>query len=46
MIFVVLFGNGHFHNVVSTFIDVVKFNIETLSNIVHINAYLFHIHFS
>ena len=46
MIFVVLFGNGHFHNVVSTFIDVVKLNIETLSNIVHINVYLFHIDFS
>ena len=39
----VLFRNGHFHNVVSTFFNVVKLNVEndnvvsTLSNVVHIN---------
>ena len=44
MIFFVLLGNAHFHNVVSTLTKVVKLNVEkdnvvlTLSNIVHINV--------
>ena len=44
MICFVIFRNGHFHNVVSTFINVVKMDIEndnvasTLSNVVHINV--------
>ena len=41
--FLVLFRNGHFHNVFSTFTNVVKLNVEngnivsTLSNPIHIN---------
>ena len=51
MIFVALFGNGHFYNVVLTFINVVKLDVEKdvvsmLSNVVHINVYLLHMHFS
>ena len=44
MIFCVLLGNAHFHNVVSTLTKVVKLNVEkdnvalTLSSIVHINV--------
>ena len=43
MICFVLFRNSHFHNVVSTFSNVVKLDIEngvnsTLSNVVHINV--------
>ena len=44
MIFFVLFGNGHFHNVVSTLTNVVKLDVEkdnvvsTLSDVVHINV--------
>ena len=40
----VLFGNGHFHNVVSTLTNIVKLDVEkdnvvsTLSNVVHINV--------
>ena len=50
MIFAVVFGNGHFHNVVLTFINVMKLDVEkdfvsTLSDVVHINVYLFHMHF-
>ena len=50
MNFVVVFGNGHFHNVVSTFINVIKLDVEkdvvsALSNVGYINVYLFHMHF-
>ena len=44
MICFVLFRNGHFHNVVSTFTNVVHINVEndnvvsTLSNVVYINV--------
>ena len=44
MVFFVLFGNGHFHNIVLNFINVVKLDVEngnvvsTLSNVVHING--------
>ena len=44
MIFFVLFGNGHFHNAVSTLTNVVKLDFEkdnvasTLSNVVHMNV--------
>ena len=39
MICLVLFGNGHFHNVVSTFTNVVHISVEhVLSNFVHINV--------
>ena len=43
MIFFVLSGNGHFHNVVSALTDIVKLDVEkdnvvsTLPNVVHIN---------
>ena len=46
MIFVVLFGNGHFHNVVSMFIEVAKLDVEKNVNNVHINLYLFHMLFN
>ena len=42
--FFVLFKSGHFHNVVSTFTNVVKLDVEndnvvsTLSNVVHVNV--------
>ena len=50
MNFVVVFGNGHFHNVVSTFINFMELDVEkdvvsALSNVVHINVYLFHMQF-
>ena len=41
---VVLFRSGHFHNVVLTFTNVVKLDVEhdnavsTLSNVVHVNV--------
>ena len=44
MICLILFRNGHLHNVVSTFANVVHINIEndnvvsTLSNIAYINV--------
>ena len=44
IIFFVLFKSGHFHNVVSTFTNVVKLDVEndnvvsTLSNVVHVNV--------
>ena len=44
MICFVPFRNGHFHNVVSTFTNVVRLDVEngnvvsTLSNVVHINV--------
>ena len=44
MICFALFRNGHFHNVVSTFTNVVHINVENdnvvsmLSNVVHINV--------
>ena len=44
MIFFALFGNGHYYNVVSTLINVVKLNVEKdnvvlmLSNVVHTNV--------
>ena len=43
MIFFALFRSGHFHNIVSTFTNVLKFDVEndnvvsTLSNVVHVN---------
>ena len=42
--FFVIFRRGHFHNVVSTFSNVVKLDVEndnvvsTLSNVVHVNV--------
>ena len=42
--FFVLFRRGHFHNVVSTFTNIVKLDVEnnnivsTLSNVVHVNV--------
>ena len=42
--FFILFGNGHFHNVVSTLTNVAKLdvkkenNVSTLSNVAHINV--------
>ena len=42
--FLVLFRSVHFHNVVSTFTNVVKLDVEsnnvvsTLSNVVHVNV--------
>ena len=44
MIFVVVFGNGHFHNVASTFIYVMKLDVEkdvvsALSNVGYVNIY-------
>ena len=44
MICFVRFGNGHFHNVISTFTNALHINVEndnvvsTLSNVVHINV--------
>ena len=44
VVVVVLFGNGHFHNVVSTLTNVVKLDVEngnilsTLSDVDHINV--------
>ena len=44
MIFFVLLGSGNYHNVVSTFTNVLKLDVEndnitrTLYNVVHINV--------
>ena len=42
----VIFRNGHFHNVASTFMNVAKLEVEndngvsTLSNVIHVNVEL------